>query len=776
MNLYSFKSGFTAQGRQLTFLLLFACLELLLTSATTIAQVRSPSDSDANISSAAPRLEQFDETQTTERSIEPPYAILTEVPPLEGLTQHTEVILELIIDRRGNVKTADLVSGSSLAAAAALQASEHWLFKPATKNGKPVTSKIQFLITFAPSLLPSPHPESSTPANRTFLPSTPTALPTTKAISEVIVQGELLDPSARTITRAETRNLAGAFGDPLRAVEVLPGVTPIASGLPLFFIRGAPPGNVGTFIDGIKVPLLYHAFLGPSVLHPAFIESVSLHAGPIPTRYGRFAGAAIEAKLSEPTDQVRAEASVRLLDAGAFVEAPIQNGRGYVLAGGRYSYTALILSLLQPEQSIEYWDYQLLSGYHLTSKDEVSVFTFGAFDYVGDSDGAIGGTQFHRIDLRYAHEFMSGTKGRVAFTWGSDATRSSEGVVSDRSLGARASLRHDTSSAIYRAGLDVSIDRYGLAVDPTIQEPEIYDELFPARTDSSGGSYFDVILLPRGPLQITPGIRADIYSSLGDVRVSIDPRLKLKLRLSDKLTAIHEVAVAHQTPNFVPAIPGAQVAGLEGGLQRSLQLASTFKAQLPLAFTGSITGFINGTQRLSDPVGTSQSLAIDETSRDERTLGRSFGVEIFVKRSLTRRIGGLVSYTYSRTYRSSESINTPPGYERPHVLNAAGTYDFGQHWRLSTKLALASGILGRRTTAQGVIFDESRSFPYFRLDAKLSKRWYLSPRFNWGLHAEILNMTHAAQVSGRICNKDGCVNQGTAPITIPSIGIDAAWQ
>jgi hypothetical protein len=159
------------------------------------------------------------------------------------------------------------------------------------------------------------------------------------------------------------RNLAGSFDDPLRSVEVMPGVSPIASGLPLFFVRGAPPGNVGYYIDGIRVPLLYHAFLGPSVIHPAFINKVNLSAGPMPTRFGRIAGASVEAELAEPTGQLRGEASVRLIDAGAFVEAPLNRGQGYALLGGRYSYTALLISLFSPGQRLDYWDYQGLVGH-----------------------------------------------------------------------------------------------------------------------------------------------------------------------------------------------------------------------------------------------------------------------------------------------------------------------------------------------------------------------------------------------------------------------------
>ena len=75
------------------------------------------------------------------------------------------------------------------------------------------------------------------------------------------------EPRATTLSRAEVRQLPGAFGDPFRAIEALPGVTPIVSGVPFLYVRGAAPGNVGYFLDGIRLPLLYH--LASPVTNPA---------------------------------------------------------------------------------------------------------------------------------------------------------------------------------------------------------------------------------------------------------------------------------------------------------------------------------------------------------------------------------------------------------------------------------------------------------------------------------------------------------------------------
>src|SRR5262249_27057749 len=148
------------------------------------------------------------------------------------------------------------------------------------------------------------------------------------------------------------------FGDPFRAIDALPGVTPLASGIPFFYVRGSPPGNVGYFIDGIRVPLLYHLGLGPSVVHPAIMDRVDLYSGGYPAQFGRYAGAIVSGEPREPAPGWHGEANIRIVDAGAMVEAPLPNDTGSFFAAGRYSYTAGLLSLISSTLSLGYWDYQ----------------------------------------------------------------------------------------------------------------------------------------------------------------------------------------------------------------------------------------------------------------------------------------------------------------------------------------------------------------------------------------------------------------------------------
>lgn len=759
----------------------YSALGLTLLLWTTLAHPQGTPSSGTSIEDeAAEQTEPAQERSTPYAAVEKPVALHITTPQVDAIPdQDIEVVVELTIDKQGSIIAASLVSGDEPFASAALKEAPNWTFRPARRNDKPVESKIYFLVTFSPPEAPDEETlEPQVEQGKVALPrnsSQNNPIFSGEILEEVVVAGRMRNPGSTTMTRKEVNNLAGAFGDPLRAIESMPGVSPIASGLPLFFVRAAPPGNVGYYIDGIRVPLLYHAFLGPSVLHPAMIKSVELNAGPMPVEFGRFAGAALEAELT-PIDDYKAEASLRLIDVGAFAQSRFAKERGYVQLSGRYSYTALLVSLFSPGTRLDYWDYQGRAGYAIGNRDELSVMGLGAYDYVGADGEAVAGTEYHRIDLRWDHQFSSRDRLRTAVTWGKDRTQSSVGSIKDNLWGARLNFEHSADAYQVRSGADIWIDQYELQIDPAVAEPENYLALFPTRTDVTGGAFVDVVLSAADNVQVIPGARFDHYTSLGTTLFSVDPRVSLVINVTKRLTATHMLGTAHQTPNFVPNVPGAQVGGLDGGLQRTLQAAAKYEYEFPFDLNTSLAFYINGTQQLTDPIGLGQSFSIDETSAATRSQGRGYGVELYIKRPLTHRLSGFISYTLSTALRSLERITTRPGYDRPHVLNLALSYDLGWNLRTSVKLALASGIPGRRTTLDGFIFDQSRSSPYVRLDARIDKRFVINDSLNWGLSLEALNATYSGNVTSRSCGQDGCTNKGTAPIFLPLFGADIAWR
>ncbi|UQA59293.1 TonB family protein [Polyangium aurulentum] len=709
----------------------------------------------------------------------------------EGGTGEHDVTVEITVTKEGRVKDARVVEGEPPYGDAAVKAADGWLFDPATRAGQPIVARIRVRIHFTPPA-PEPPPVQEPPPPGEPAPSdkpAPKPAPPEPEVIEVVALGERPAVGTVSLGRAEVRLLPGAFGDPFRAIEALPGVTPIVSGLPYFYVRGAPPGNVGYFIDNVRVPVLYHLGLGPSVVHPGLVERVDLYPGGYPAQYGRYTGGIVAGETRPAANEWRGEASLRLIDVGAMVEAPIGD-RGAALVGGRYSYTAALLSLAAPGTQLDYWDYQGRFSWDLSPRQRITVFAFGSYDYLGQEDEDTGemqtlfSTQFHRIDLRYDAEISDKTRLRQAVTLGLDQSgfAGREGLfLRDFLIGARTQLVHrESESILVRAGLDATFDAYDAVAggDDPDETTQQLANLFPTRQDIMVGLYADTILdLGRG-VEVTPGARIDLWGSRGNTAFSADFRLASRVPVTKRIRLLNAVGLAHQAPGFVLPIPGIAIGSLQGGLQKSFQTSAGVEVELPLGFTGTATGFFNGFFGMADALGTAARGGDEDIDPNARSLGNSLGLEVFLKRRLTERLGGYVSYTLSRTTRAINRENFVPRFDRTHVLNAAVSWDPGRGWRLGSRFVFYTGLPITRDNPYVPLAPElegeTRLAPFFRIDARIEKRWTIGKRGWISLVLEMLNATLSEEQIALDC-RDTCKPQSIGPVSIPSLGVEGGF-
>jgi hypothetical protein len=591
------------------------------------------------------------------------------------------------------------------------------------------------------------------------------------------VRGTPTTPAAPALSRAQARELPGAFGDPLRAVDSLPGVVPTISGLPIFFIRGAPPASVGYVVDGVEVPLLFHAFLGPSVLHPGSLSGVVLQSAPADVRYGGSAGAVIVAEPSRPSASFHGEANLRLFDAGALVEAPFADGAGSALVSGRYSFTGLLYSALSAEQ-FGYWDYQLRVTRRLSAQDSVGVFAFGAGDHYGGDAlaGAVGGdTGFHRVDLRFIHA-TNGVSVTTGVTLGRDRTADDSASLSDRSLRVRSDLTAELGAGLQaRVGVDARLNDIALSVAPDRLERSDLIELFPTRTDHSLGGYVGLRFRPDRRLSIEPGVRSDLYTSRGEHAHSFDPRLSVIARLSSRVSVEHRFGISSQKPNFVPGVPAAQVGSLERGLVRGKHASSSIRVALPLELSLSVAGFESRYENVVDPLGQAREFSLDAASLSERQNLTARGLELRFGRPLTRRIGGFVSYTLSWATRRSGQDESWSGYDRRHVLQGALALELWWKVRASARALYYSGFPALEIGDGGARPSSSRRAPgYVRLDFRVERPFRVSEKLELSVVAEMLNANAAKEALRYECG-GRCELVTAGPIVLPSIGVEATF-
>lgn len=732
----------------------------------------------------------------------PPRAVDAPVAPYPPSGKGDAVVLLRVrVSEDGAVASATVDEGEAPFADAATRAVLQWRFAPATRDGRPVAAFVRIEVRFAAA---APTPPEEPPQPAVAVPVAPVH-PAPAAPAEVVVTGDRAPPGAASVSRSEARQLPGAFGDPFRAVESLPGVTPVVSGLPHFFIRGAPPGNAAYFLDGIRVPFLFHAGLGPAVVHPALVDRVDVHPGPYPARYGGVTGGVVAGETRRDERRLHGEAGVRLVDASALAEAPILGGRGAALAGGRYSFAGPVLSLFAKDTSLSYWDYQARVAVDVGRDDRISVFAFGSSDYLAtredDREVPVIDTRFHRLDLRYDHVGTDGTQVRYAVTLGHDHTRGDTGYASrlGADSGTSSDVREVTTRSIatrveaavpagehvtLRGGARAGLDDYDVAdtgAEAGGQSPEgsYLSSTIRSRTDLAIDAWTDASLRPSRKLEVVPGLRAALYASDGATAVAVEPRLSARFQVSPRVALLHALGVAYQPPTFVAALPGFQIAGLRRGLQRAVQASYGVEVLLASRTTATATVYRQMFSNMSDALGNrSSSLSGYERRAEARSEGVATGLELSVRRSLTQALGGIVSYTLSTSTRRVGNDTFPSAYDRRHVLSAALSHALGRGVRAGARAVYYTGspVSDKGVDPLGRPYQVPDRLPAFgRIDTRVEKRWPMADGGHVSLVLEVQNVTLAKETVDYDCDPEGCRPKTVGPVTIPSVGVEAAF-
>lgn len=722
----------------------------------------------------------------------------------KGGTGATNVVLEVVLDEQGKITDVIPYSGAEPFASAAIKAVRQYTFTPAKRGDINISSRVRVVVEFTPEAdvpIPPPppattgvKPEEDIPDVRELPDGTP--LPGSGKVEEVRIEGVRQSPTPSAtehrMARADIRLVPGAFGDPFRAIDSLPGVVPTISGLPYFYIRGAPPSAVGYYIDEVRVPYLFHFALGPGVIQPAIVDEVSLHPAAFPGRYGRYTGAIVAGQTRPPPDEVRGEGQIRIYDIGAYAEAPFADGRASAGVGGRYSYTAALFSVLAKDTTIDYRDYNARVSYDLDKHWRVSMFAFGAYDYAAQKDTHDDGTkytnvlfasEFHRADVRLDRHGDDGSESRIAATIGLDRSRvSPTRFAQDSVFGLRA--RHTapvTKELTVEVGADATIDHYSGDL-PNIYSvtQEEYDSavaLFSPRTETATGAWLGGSWKPYKGFDFSAAMRADIFTGEGKVAVGPSPRLSMKVPLDAKTRFLGAMGASAQPPAFAIPVPAVGYAGLPGGLGYGWEESAGIERDLPWKFTGRAVGFHHTYRNLRGLALDTSDISFDGASKTPQSSDvQAYGLELYVNRRLSEKLGGFLSYTLSRAQIEATRVTPEHAspFDRTHVFQIGGAWYIGAGWRSSARFLVYTGWPDFGAEATGLL-PKGRLPAFYRVDARIEKRWAWRKAGYISFIIEALNALAQQETVSRTCDDGGtCKYDKIGPIVAPSIGVEGA--
>ncbi|MCK4775584.1 MAG: TonB-dependent receptor [Candidatus Krumholzibacteria bacterium] len=565
-----------------------------------------------------------------------------------------------------------------------------------------------------------------------------------------------------SIDAEELADLPGIIeGDPIRSLQLLPGVqaaSDISSGL---YIRGGGPDQTVVLLDGVPVYNPTHAFGFFSTFNADALEEVNLYKGAYPARYGGRLGAVLDVRSADGNRrQFRGEAGISTIAARLTLEGPVANG-GTWIVDGRRTYLEPLLNALStaenPLPSYYFYDFNAKLSSARSERGGLSLSLYLGRDNV---------------------DFPLDADSELNLVWGNTLVTAAYGLpISETFLGG---LKFAISQ--YTSDTDVRIFTTPLSVDNRLQDMTFRGDLTwfagGAHTVTTGlaATVYDVYYVQDFNQDIALDYRRRTYEAaafvedewifpggsalraglrgryLGDGgRFLFEPRFSgvrpvsptVKLKLGAGIYNQYLQLVT--TEGFSAAdfyVPIDETATPSRSWQSVFGVEWTpepkYKISVDLYYTGLSDLVVLNTRQQPEPTGLTAA-EIFYTGGE----GYQTGIELFAE----RRIGpltGWIGYTLGWTRRRFDQINQgktfPPKYDRRNDFNAVAQYRRGK-WKYGANIVYATGqaftpasatwAIGNPITEQvepqvlAAERNSSRLLPYHRLDVSAARNFVM---------------------------------------------------
>lgn len=626
-----------------------------------------------------------------------------------------------------------------------------------------------------------------------------------------------VEPAERVIDHDLVVNLPGSFGDPVRALQNLPGVARAPFGSGQLLVRGNEASDTGYFLDGMRIPLAFHFSAVSTVVAADLLKSVEMVPGGYGVRYGSAIGGVVD--LNTTTDLPKkghTSASADVFQATVFTQQRMGKDTSIILSARR-SYADV---LLQPVLATleagalrvpRYYDAQLHVVQRVGASDRFTGTFFlseDRFRLIGTSgiDAVTYRTGFQKGQLRYVAD-RGRQRSEVAVSAGPEVQ---EIVLSgeETDLGAfgfpvdlfgrkagtlresspfRVSFRAETLRVPadtwfgIRVGLDGTAGKqqllYTLSDEPDADETGIFAPALYAEPT-----------FRFGPVDLIPGVRLNVLK-LSDLpaKVAPDPRFRTVVDLGS-LELLGAAGLYSQNPAFRELV---DVRGPKLGFEQSF--TGSVGANYELSDRGELGATVYRQEIWDLVVGRDELFRFDQTSLDpgrdfgpfaNAGVGHGTGLELFGRWANDERLLW-ASVSIARAIRQTRPTLDPRPSEADQPVNVVliASQAVSRRSRVGTRARLASGppltpILGGAYVTDlqewvPITGDpwSGRAPTFFSLDVRFDHDVKYR-RSDLELYAELQNVTNRRNVEIPAWSEDWAEFRPTYGLPIfPSFGL-----
>ncbi len=626
------------------------------------------------------------------------------------------------------------------------------------------------------------------PAGRTLEIVIPLSEGTGTYTTSVTVTADLFRPSESTVAAQQTlgsadiQNLRGVLADdPLRAVQVLPGVATGDDFRSEFSVRGSSFSHMNLTVDGFSTPYLLHTVRAVedastsgsvAMINSDVLEDVTLLNGGYAQKYGDRTGAEVDFRLREGSRERRqAHVAVSGTSASLVWEGPIGGARrGSWLVSARQSYLDLVVERLAQGEGISFSfaDGQGKLAYDITPSQRVELTvlagrstleeqrqdTEGEDFFIGRNASAIAVGAWRLVRPRV----LLTARGLAAVNEFSNDT--TDDVRLDKGADRQGAGRLDGSVVVTR-GLGLDVGAQAEWTGQSRQRQRLSQGQYRVINDFSGDAVrsggYGLLRWTTGPLTLSPGVRADHFSLTGETTAS--PWLQGEWKIGHAVALRGGAGVYRQFPDFEQVIgslafPGARAQrATQYDLGLEQRVGSTFRWQVTLYDREEVDFFRRpgaDTRLVNGRVVRGTTSAVYQQGLE----GYARGVEFLVQRKTANGLSGWFSYSYGRARNTDPQTGETywGDLDQRHTLNVYTFYRKSDRTSLSVKFRAGSNTPAPgyyRAQGSGYFVATSRNdvrLPmYSRVDVRANRTYRWSQK-RLTLFVEVMNVLNRDNV------------------------------
>ena len=624
--------------------------------------------------------------------------------------------------------------------------------------------------------------------------------------------------SIKDIGASEIKRSPGGNRDISKVIQSFPGVASSTSFRNDIIIRGGAPNENVFYLDGIEVPNINHFSTqgssgGPvGMLNVDLIESVDYLSGGFPANRGNTLSSIFEfsQKTGNP-DKLNMNFTLGSSDVALLFDGPLSSKSSFVFSA-RKSYLQFLFKALQLPFLPEYNDMQFKYLNRLSDQSELTIIGLGAIDNFSLNKEANDGVNdletlnrnqyiLDNIPVNDQWNYTIGTRYRYFIPKGGFHTL----VISRNHLNNTAVKYDDNIDNIENLILDYSSEeienkfRYeytikkwgwdlnvGAGTDYVQYLNETYNkisnsngEIIEINYDSSL-DFFKTALFAQATNQffnnrvmLSLGFRTDFnnYNKfMSNIFNQFSPRASLSYYLKSNLKFSINSGLYYQLPPYTVMGYREGNALINQDELKYIECAHYVSGFEYITNTNtkiSLEGFYKKYDNYPYLVRNSISLAnlgadfgvIGDEPVTSSSQGRTYGLEFFAQRKLTKGIYGLLSYTFSYSQFSNAENSTnylPSSWDQRHIVNLCAAKKFSRNWEVGLKWRYTSGspytpydeplsmqIDVWSVNGQGILdysnINSLRNPSFHQLDIRIDKKYYFK-KWTLNLYLDIENI------------------------------------